>query len=188
MGTTRLQTAPRRVASGCFPLSLPGVARACCRTEAAATHAPHALPAPASIHYAPAVAVPRLSRLPVAPTDEDAVMVFCLRSEDGEALTQARRLLQRALGQLKDHGVRKVYAFATLAGSPADQDRCQFFSLDFLESNGFQPVTSDDDIYLMRADLRGLLALASRAQSLVRRALAHDPAPSPAAWTRRGTP
>jgi hypothetical protein len=148
---------------------------------------PDDLPAPASIHYAPAIALPRLSRLPVAPPDEDALIVFCLRSEEDQALTQARRLLQRALGQLKSRGVQKVYAFAALAGSPEDQDRCQFFSLDFLELNGFQQVASDGDLYLMRADLRGLLGLVSQAQSVMRRALAHDPAPSPAAWTRRGT-
>ncbi len=140
----------------------------------------------ASIHYAPAMAVPRLSSLPFAPPGREAVLVFCLRSEEDQARTRARRILQKALGQLKDRGVQEVYGFAGLVGSPEDQGRCHFFSLDFLESNGFQQVTDNGEIYLMRADLRGLLSLINQVESVVRRVLRNDPTPSPAAWTHRG--
>lgn len=138
------------------------------------------------IHYAPAATIPRLSSLPFVPPGHEAVLVFCLRSEEDQAGVQARRMLHRALGQLKDRGVQEVYAFAGLVGSPEDQGRCQFFSLEFLESNGFQQVADNGDIYLMRADLRGLLSLVNQMESLVRRVLRHDPTPSPATWTQRG--
>jgi hypothetical protein len=140
----------------------------------------------ASIHYAPAVAVPRLGSLPFAPPDRDAVLVFCLRSEEVHATAQAKRILHQALGQLKRRGLQEAYAFAGLVGSPEDQGRCQFFSLDFLESNGFHHVMDNGDIYLMRADLRGLLSLIGQLESMVGRVLRHEPTPSPAAWTHRG--
>ncbi len=145
------------------------------------------LTAAASIHYAPAAAVPRLRSLPFAPPERGSVLLFCLRSEENRAGPQARRILHKALGQLKDRGAQEVYAFAGLVGSPEDNERCEFFSLHFLESNGFQPVRDNGDIYLMRADLRGLLSLINQVETAVRRVLRNDPTPSPAAWTRRGT-
>ena len=114
------------------------------------------------------------------------MLLFCLRSEQDQARTRARRILQKAFGQLKDRGVQEVYAFASLLGSPENQERCQFFSLDFLESNGFQQVTDNGEIYLMRVDLRGLVSLINQVESAVRRVLGNDPTPSPAAWTHRG--
>lgn len=145
------------------------------------------LAAAASIHYAPATALPRLRNLPFAPLCPDAVLLFCLRSEEDRADLQAKRVIQKALGQLKDRGVQEVYAFAGHFGSPEDNERCEFFSLDFLEANGFRHVRDNGDIYLMRADLRGLLSLISQVETAVRRALRNDPTPSPAAWTHRGT-
>lgn len=139
----------------------------------------------ASIHYAPAATIPRLGSLPFAPTDQDAVLLFCLWSEEARAGIKARQLLQKALGQLKDRGIQEVYAYAGLVGSTEDEARCQFFPLDFLESNGFQQVTDNSDIYLMRADLRGLLSLINQVESALKRVLKQDPTPSPAAWTRR---
>ncbi len=140
----------------------------------------------ASIHHAPAMAIPRLGSLPFAPPDHDAVLLFCLRSEEIQTAARTKRILHKALGQLKERGIQETYAFAGLVGSPEDQGRCQFFSLDFLESNGFQHVTDNGDIYLMRADLRGLLSLVSQLESVVGRVLRQDPTPSPAAWTHRG--
>jgi hypothetical protein len=77
-----------------------------------------------------------------------------------------------------------VYAIASLAGGPEHNDHCQFFSLGFLEANGFERVREDGRLFLMRADLRGLLSLITQVEALVRRVLRNDPAPSPATWTR----
>lgn len=148
---------------------------------------PPDLTAAACIQYAPAAAVSRLRSLPFAPPDRGSVLLLCLRSEESQAGAQARRILHKALGQLKERGVQEVYAFAGLLGSPEDTERCEFFSLDFLESNGFERVRDNGHIYLMRADLRGLLSLINQVESAVRRALRNEPTPSPAAWTRRGT-
>ncbi len=148
---------------------------------------PPDLSAAASIHYAPAAAVPRLRGLPFAPLGPGSVLLFCLRAEESPAQAQARRILQKALEQLKERRVQEVYAFAGLLGSPENTERCEFFSLDFLEANGFRRVSDNGDIYLMRADLRGLLSLINQVETAVRRALRNDPTPSPAAWTHRGT-
>lgn len=140
----------------------------------------------ASINYAPAAAVPRLRDLPFAPLPAGSVLLFCLRSEENHRRPQARRLLHKALAQLKGRGAQEVYAVASLDGSPVHSDRCEFFSLEFLEANGFQRVRDDGRLFLMRADLRGLLSLITQVEALVRHVFRNDPAPSPATWTRRG--
>jgi hypothetical protein len=145
-------------------------------------------PAPrvvASISYAPAAAVPRLRELPFASLPVGAVLLFCLRSEGNRGRAQAKRLLHKALAQLKEREAQEVYAIASLAGSPEHDDHCQFFSLGFLEANGFERVREDGRLFLMRADLRGLLSLVTQVEALVRRVIRNDPAPSPATWTRR---
>jgi hypothetical protein len=141
----------------------------------------------ASIHFAPAAAVPRLRDIPFAPLAPRSVLLFCLRSEGGRGKPQAKRLLHKALERLKERDIQEVYAFASFSGSPEDLDRCEFFSLRFLEANGFQRLRDNGDIYLMRADLRGLLSLIAQVETAVRRVLRNDPTPSPAAWTRRET-
>ena len=138
----------------------------------------------ASISYAPAAAVPRLRDLPFAPLPVGAVLLFCLRSEGNHGQLKAKRLLHKALAQLKEREAQEVYAIASLAGSPEHTDHCQFFSLGFLEANGFERVREDGRLFLMRADLRGLLSLITQVEALVRRVLRNDPAPSPATWTR----
>lgn len=140
----------------------------------------------ASINYAPAAAVPRLRDLPFAPLPADAVLLFCLTSEENHGRSQAKRLLHKALAQLKERDVQEVYAVASLTGGPEHSDRCEFFSLEFLEANGFERVRDDGQLFLMRVDLRGLLSLITQVEAVVRRVLRNDPTPSPAAWTRRG--
>ncbi|MFH0917400.1 MAG: hypothetical protein V1912_13280 [bacterium] len=141
----------------------------------------------ASINYAPATAVPRLRDLPFPPLPLGAVLLFCLRSEANRGRSQAKRLLHKALAQLKERDTQEVYAVASLTGGHQNGDRCEFFSLEFLEANGFQRVYDDGNLFLMRADLRGLLSLISQVEAAVRRILRQDPTPSPAAWTRRGS-
>lgn len=141
----------------------------------------------ASINYAPAAAVLRLRDLPFPALPIGAVLLFCLRSEGNRDRSQAKRLLHKALAQLRERDAQEVYAVASPTGSHKHGDRCEYFSLEFLEANGFQRVHDDGKLFLMRADLRGLLSLITQMETAVRRILRHDPAPSPAAWTRRGS-
>ena len=64
---------------------------------------------------------------------------------------------------------------------------CGLFSADFLAANGFEPVMESGELVLMRVDLRGLLSLIGQVETAVRRVMRHEPTPSPAAWTHRGT-
>ena len=140
----------------------------------------------ASINYAPAAALPRFRDLPFAPLPAGAVLLFCLWSEEDGGRSRARRLLHKALAQLKERDLEEVYAVATLTAGPESTDRCNFFSLRFLDANGFEQVADNGQLFLMRADLRGLMSLITQAEAAVRRLLHSDPTPSPAAWTRRG--
>jgi len=140
--------------------------------------------AAAVIHYAPAASVPRARALPFDALPPDAVLVFCLRVDSSRSVAQARRLLHKSMGQLRDRGIQEVYAFASPDGGSAEGDRCEFFSLGLLEDNGFQCIAENGGVFLMRADLRGLLGLLSQAETALRRLLRNDPTPSPAAWSR----
>jgi hypothetical protein len=148
-------------------------------------------PAPAivaSINFAPAAAVPRLRKLPFGPLPAGSTLLFCLRLEEGQAQHQAKRLLHKALRHLKDRDVEEVYAVAGYSGGTLDGNRCEFFSFDFLSANGFEQVMRNGQLFLMRADLRGLLSLIEQLEAAARRVLRIEPAPTPAAWTRRETP
>jgi hypothetical protein len=182
--TRRRWTTALELTWGSTGLLLAGGGPAAARASASGPAAPDVV---ASIHYAPAASLPRLRSFPFAPVPADAVLIFCLRSEGDRARPQGKRLLQKALALLKDRGLEEVYAFARVSGGPEDLDRCEFFSLGFLEANGFQRVQDDGTTFLMRADLRSLLSLFTRIETTVRRALGGDPAPSPATLARRGT-
>lgn len=148
---------------------------------------PSMLSMAASIQYAPASGVPRLRELPLGPLPPDSVLIFCLRVEGGCNRPLARRLLQKALAQLRLRGAGEVYAFAAETGGMEGGDHCEFFPLDLLEESGFRHIRDNGDLYLMRADLGGLAALFGQVGSAVRKVLGNEPAPSPAAWTRRET-
>jgi hypothetical protein len=141
---------------------------------------------PAAIHCAPAALVPRLRDLLFAQIPTEAVVLFCLRVEGAPNPRQARRLLQEMLRQLKSRRIREVYAVAVLEGGTPQEEHCEFFSHAFMAANGFEEVRSDHDLSLMRADLRGLLALLAPLETALRRLLHEEPTPSPAAWTSRG--
>jgi hypothetical protein len=140
----------------------------------------------ASIHYAPVSGVPRLRDLPLGPIPPESVLLFCLRVEVANGRPPARRILQKALAQVRLRGASEVYAFASEAGGTRGGDHCEFFALDLLEDTGFKHVRNSGDLYLMRVDLRGLATLVDRFESAVKKIIGGDPAPSPAAWTRRG--
>jgi hypothetical protein len=139
-----------------------------------------------SINFAPATAVPRLRDLPFGPFPAAAALLFCLMVEEGQPRSQSKRLLHKALAQLKSRGMQEAYAIAVSSGALEDADACRFFLVDFLEANGFEQVTSNGRLVLMRADLRGLLSLVDQVETAVRRLLRNEPTPSPAAWTRPG--
>ena len=153
--------------------------------------APATVPAPsgrtvtASINYAPAAAVPRFRELPFAPLPTGAVLLFCLKAAGDPGHTPAKRLLHKALDQLRQRGVHEVYAVAVDTPGVDQNGRCEFFSLGFAEANGFVRVRDDGRRYLVRADLRSLLSVISQLQATVRRVLHIDPTPTPATWTRR---
>lgn len=147
---------------------------------------PSALAAKVSVHYAPAQSVPRLRDLPLGPIPADAALLFCLRAEGSGDITAARRLVQKALAQLRLRGVTEVYAYAALTGGAGGGDRCEFFAYDFLDSCGFRRVRDNGDLFLMRVDLRGLATVMGRVEAVLKRVVGTDPTPSPAAWTHQG--
>jgi hypothetical protein len=155
-----------------------------------------------SISFAPATSVPRLRGLPFHSLTAGSALLFCLWLDEGQPRAQAKRLLQKSLGQLKSRGMSEVFAVAGSAHDAAAADgeagrrratpggresACGLFSADFLASNGFEPVMESGDLILMRADLRGLLSIIDQVETALRRVIRHEPTPSPAAWTHRGT-
>lgn len=144
-----------------------------------------------SISFAPAAAVPRLRGLPFDHLTAGSALLFCLWLDDDQPQTHGKRLIQKALGQLKTRGMTDVFA---IAGSPSSLDHGQawnacpyrLFSVEFLGANGFLPVAESGPLVLMRADLRGLLSIIGQVETVIRRAI-RQPTPSPAAWTNRGT-
>jgi hypothetical protein len=148
---------------------------------------PSSISARASVQYAPAVGVARLRGLPLGPLPPDSVLIFCLRVEGECNRPLARRLLQKALAQLRMKGAGEVYAFAATVGGTDGGEHCEFFPLDLLEDTGFRRVRDNGDLYLMRADLGGLATLLGQLENALRKVLGTEPDPSPAALTRRET-
>jgi len=144
----------------------------------------------ASIQFAPCAAVPRLRDLAFGPMPDGSALIFCLTCTESQPRYQPKRVLHKALSQLKARGIHEVYAVATTATEGTcvglDGDRCRFFPLDLLVDSGFQPVKQTDALLLMRVDLRGLLSVIGRAAAAIRQAIGHEPTPSPAAWTVAG--
>jgi len=147
----------------------------------------------ASIQFAPADLVPRLQDLPFARLPEGSALLFCLTCASGQPRYQARRVLQKALRQLKGRGISEAYGVASSAVSaeksprfcgPPDGDSCRFFQADFLLDTGFELARRAGGLLLMRMDLRGALSLVGQLTAAIREALRDNPAPSPAAWSR----
>jgi len=131
--------------------------------------------------------MPRLRDIITPGLPSEAVLLFCLRTDPAPDPLQARRLLHEALKELKHRRVREVFAVATAADGAPDEERCEFFSRDFLLADGFEQLMSWGDVCLMRVDLRGLLSVLAPIEMAWRRLLHSEPAPSPAAWSSRGT-
>lgn len=148
---------------------------------------PGRLAVTASLHFAPASCVPRFRALGFGPLPEDSALLFCLRFEGDGGRTASKRLIQKALSELRDRGIKEAYAVSQPSTHPDDEADCRFFSPDLLASCGFEPVASNGSLTLMRADLRGLLAVVDQVHAAVRRMLRNEPTPSPAAWSRPET-
>lgn len=139
----------------------------------------------ASINYAPAASVPRFRELPFSSLPADAVLLFCLKFDGDQSRASSKRLLHKALDQLRSRGVQEVYAVAIDAPQSHTDGRCEFFSLQFVEANGFVRVGDDGYRFLVRTELRNLVSVITQVQTALRRVWNRDPTPSPAAWTRR---
>ncbi len=140
-----------------------------------------------AIHYAPAAAVPRLRELPLGPLPEQSVLLFCLEAHPDVPFQEMRKILHKTLAILKEREVSEVFAYARPLDSNGGDRPCRFFGLDFLQANGFQQVRSEGDLYLLRADLRGLLSVVTQLESAFGRLFRHSPAPTAAAWFRRSS-
>jgi hypothetical protein len=139
----------------------------------------------AAIHYAPVSAIPRLRELPLGPLPEQSVLLFCLQADPEAPFQKMRRVLHKALAILKEREVGEVYAYARPTSGDGRDERCHFFDLDFLEANGFERVRSEGDLYLLRANLRGLLSVVAQLESALGRFFRNNPAPTAATWIRR---
>ncbi|MBN1320249.1 MAG: hypothetical protein JXA87_05320 [Thermoleophilia bacterium] len=156
----------------------------------------------AAVNYAPPAAVPRLRELTFGALPPESAFLFCLKVEEGYTRFLPRRVLHKALAQLRGRGIEEVFAVAGV-GSRAEgttgvgswaagaapagaDDECRFFSVEFLAANGFEQVTMNGDLVLMRADVRGLLSLVGQVGTAMRRTLHNALSPSPAMWSRRG--
>ena len=141
----------------------------------------------ASIHFAPASSLPRFRELPFPPLPPSSALLFCLHTDEEASRWMAKRVIRRAIYELRGRGIKEVYAVANRPGTgDADGADCRFFSAQLLADNGFVEVTSDGRLDLMRLDSRGLISLAEQAETALRRIFSREeePAPSPAAWAR----
>lgn len=140
----------------------------------------------ASIHFAPASSLARFRELPFPPLPPFSALLFCFHAEEDASRLLAKRLIRKALYELRNRGVQEVYAVAHWPEGCGDPGDCRFFSTELLAANGFAEVTHNGRLCLMRVDNRGLVSLIGQVETAVRRVFANEPAPSPAAWVQGG--
>jgi hypothetical protein len=141
----------------------------------------------ASIHFAPASSLVRFRELPFPSLPASSALLFCFRADEDAPRWVAKRLIRKAIYELRNRGVREVYAIAHWPeGCPGSGD-CRFFSRELLAANGFEQVSHNGHLCLMRVDTRGLVSLIDQVETAFRRVFANEPAPSPAAWVQGGS-
>ena len=140
----------------------------------------------ASIHFAPASSLARFRELPFPPLPPSSALLFCFHAEEDAPRWLAKRLIRKALYELRGRGVQEVYAIAHWPERCGDSGDCRFFSAELLAANGFEEMAHNGHLCLMRVDNRGLVALIGQVETAVRRVFANEPAPSPAAWVQGG--
>ena len=140
----------------------------------------------ASIHFAPASALPRFRELPFPPLPASSALLFCFHADEGAPRWVAKRLIRKSLYELRGRGVDEVFAVARWTRGNGEGDDCRFFAADLLVENGFEQAAGDDRLCLMRVDNRGLVSLVDQVEAALRRVFSHhhEPAPSPAAWVQ----
>ncbi|MCX8033583.1 MAG: hypothetical protein N3B14_09440 [Thermoleophilia bacterium] len=153
------------------------------------TDPPHVL---GSISFCPSGALSRLRDLPFGVLPEESTLVFCLWTEIGTGKLLARRLVHRAMHELRHRGASEVFAIAaidtdTAGDAHTELGTCRFFSPRLLASCGFNVVAEKNGLLLMQSQLHSLLFLLPQLEEALRRVLRRIPsAPSPAAWIRQG--
>ena len=140
----------------------------------------------ASIHFAPASSLARFRELPFPPLPASSALLFCFHTEDEAPHWLAKRLIRKALHELRSRGVEEVFAVARWANGNGGDDDCRFFPADLLADSGFEQVAGNAQFCLMRVDNRSLISVIDQVEAALRRVFIHDrePAPSPAAWVR----
>jgi hypothetical protein len=139
------------------------------------------------IHFAPSSSLARYRELPFPALPASSALLFCIHVEDEAPRWLAKRLIRKALYELRSRGVQEVYAIAHWPGGGDVADDCRFFSTETLASSGFEQVGHNGHLCLMRVDNRGLLSLIDQVEAAFRRVFANEPAPSPAAWVHGGS-
>ncbi len=71
----------------------------------------------ASIHFAPASSLPRFRELPFPPLPPSSALLFCLHTPDEASRGMAKRIIRRALYELRGRGIQEVYAVANRLGT-----------------------------------------------------------------------
>jgi hypothetical protein len=115
-----------------------------------------------------------------------SALLFCLRADEDSPHRVEKRLIRKALHELRNRGVQEVYAVAREQDRGDEHQDCRFFATELLASTGFEEVARNGRLCLMRVDNRGLVALVDRLETAVCRIFTHEPAPSPAAWVQGG--
>jgi hypothetical protein len=145
----------------------------------------------ASIHFAPASSLARFRELPFPPLPASSALLFCFHTEEDAPHWIAKRLIRKALYELRGRGVEEVFAVARWTNGNGGDEDCRFFPADLLADSGFEQVAGNGRLCLMRVDNRSLISVIDQVEAALRRVFTHDhePAPSPAAWVqgRNGT-
>jgi hypothetical protein len=136
----------------------------------------------ASIQFAPGSSLARFRELPFPQLPASSALLFCFHSQEDAPRWAAKRLIRKALYELRARGIDEVFAVAS-----GSSDDCRFFPTDLLLENGFEQVAGDGELCLMRVDNRSLIALVAQVEMVLRRMFGHnrEPAASPAAWAQR---
>ena len=141
----------------------------------------------ASIHFAPGSSLARFRELPFPQLPASSALLFCFHAEEDAPRWTAKRLIRKALHELRARGIHEVFAVARWTSGGCDD--CRFLPADLLLDNGFEQVAGDGELCLMRVDNRSLIALVDQAEMALRHMFghSHEPAASPAAWARGGS-
>jgi len=136
----------------------------------------------AAVQYAPVGKLPRTRILPLNPPPDDDVLLFCLRGRLGCRAHDPVRLLHRSMFELRRRGVRRIFAYCRPL---EDENLCglrNLCGLEFLQRQGFTVVSGNGQVFLVKAELVGLIPALKELRSLLPERRPWT-APSPAMWS-----